>query len=258
MALYEIGDEDKKKKASEKASEKVIVKRQLESSLPIDNKSLFDLAIGVSKKTGVSPELLAANALQEGVNVMAARKKLKTSDEYKAAKIDSKMFPIDGFTYYGLDDFATYAPEVIKKGYLPKDFKYQTFVAENEKGRKVNTAAFRSNEDALIAKSALLKMFKDGVNEYANVANVPLTDETVDYLTMSAYNGGMGNAKIMIDELATGYNPKIYIKEGKTSRKGVHKNIAPRMERMELFKEVRARKEFPLGFNTSLIGSFYK
>lgn len=258
MALYNIGDEDKKKKASEKASERVIVKRQLESSLPIDNKSLFDLAIGVSRKTGVSPDLLAANALQEGVNVMAAKKKLKTSDFYKNSEIDSKSFPVDGFLYYGLDDFSSYAPEMIKKGYLPKDFQFKSYKAKNEKGREVNTAAFRNNEDALVAKSALIKTFKDQVNGYANEIGLPLTKEAEDYLTMSAYNGGMGNAKIMIDELATGYNPKVFIKEGKTSRQGVHKNIAPRMERMEMFRELNKKKMFPLGFNTSLIGSIYK
>jgi hypothetical protein len=257
MALYNIGDKDKKK-AAEKASEKVLIKRQLDSPLPVDNKSLYDLSIAVSKKTGVAPELLGASSLKEGVEVMAARRKLKTSDEYNAAKIDSKMFPIDGFTYYGLDDFSTYAPEAIKKGYLPKDFQYKTFVAENEKGRKVSTAAFRNNEDALIAKSALMKMFKDQVNDYSKVANVPLTDKTIDYLTMSAYNGGMGNAKIMIDELATGYNPEVFMSEGKTSRKGVHKNIAPRMERIELFKEVSKKKNFPLGQEVSLLKNLFK
>lgn len=257
MAIYNVidhGDEDKKKKASEK----VIIKRQFDSVLPVDNKSLFDIAISASKKTGVDADMLAANALQEGLNTMADSKKIKSSNEYRDSKFDKKKYPIDGFLYYGLDNFSSVAPELIKRGYLPSDFDYQPFEAQNENWKTVKTAAFKTNEDALIAKGAFLKLFRDDVRDYAKKIGLPLNKESEDYLTMSAYNGGMGNAKIMIDELATGYNPKVFIKEGKTSRKGVHKNIAPRMERMELFKEVRARKEFPFGFNTSLIGSFYK
>lgn len=257
MALYNLmspGDEGKKKKASEK----VIVKRQFNSMLPIDNKSLFDIAISASNKTGMGADMLAANALQEGLNTMADTKKLKTSNEYRSSKVDSKKYPIDGFLYYGLDNFSSVAPDLIKKGYLPNDFDYSPFEAQNENWKTVKTAAFKSNEDAMIAKGAFLKMFRDDVRNYATKIGLPLNKEAEEYLTMSAYNGGMGNAKIMIDELATGYNPDVFIKGGKTSRQGVHKNVAPRVEKMELFKEERTKKLFPLGFNTSLIGSFKK
>jgi hypothetical protein len=75
---------------------------------------------------------------------------------------------------------------------------------------------------------------------------------------MSAYNGGMGNAKIMIDELSTGYNPEVFIREGKTSRKGVHKNISPRVDKMQTLKELRNKRDFGLGGTASLLESLWQ
>jgi hypothetical protein len=55
----------------------------------------------------------------------------------------------------------------------------------------------------------------------------------MDYFTMSAYNGGMGNARIMLDELKkSGVNQNDFVDKGMTSRQGVHKNIVPRMEKI--------------------------
>lgn len=56
---------------------------------------------------------------------------------------------------------------------------------------------------------------------------------------MAAYNGGFGNAKLMIDELATGkFKQSDYVDKGLTSRKGVHKNIAPRIQKMSWFNQM--------------------
>jgi len=248
MALYNMigpGDDEKKKKASEK----VVIRRMLDKPMRFDNKTADQIIRSAAKKTGVNPDFLAANAFQEGMNkAIISGNKNVPSDE----------FPVDGFLYYGLDTFGSVAPELMAKGYLPKDFKFSNMKAENEKGTSVNSASFKTNEDALVAKGAYLNYFKDQVKSYANKIGVPLTKDAENYLTMSAYNGGMGNAKIMIDELATGYNPEVFIREGKTSRKGVHKNIAPRVDKMETFKELRNKRDFGLGGTASLLESLWQ
>ena len=90
-----------------------------------------------------------------------------------------------------------------------------------------------------MAKAAYLKEFRDQVRGYSEKNKLKLDPKTEEYLTMSAYNGGFGNAKMMIDELATGkFSQSDYISKGLTSRKGVHKNVAPRLEKMEWISQM--------------------
>jgi hypothetical protein len=228
MSLLDVIDP--KKKAQMKASEKVIIKRLLDKKMKYDNKSAKDVILAAAKRTGMDPDFLAANAMQEGMNkaIISENRNVISGD-----------FPVDGFLYYGLDTFGDAAPRLAEKGYIPRDFSYGDLDAENEKGTPVRSASFRTNEDALVAKAAYLRDFRDQVDQYAGKKNVKLEKGMRDYLTMSAYNGGMGNAKIMVDELATGkFNQKDYIDKGMTSRKGIHKNISPRMEKMSWLNEM--------------------
>lgn len=224
MALYNLmsydnggGDKDQ--------AERSYMNKLFNTTLNIDNKKAIDIVKSVAKKTGLSPQFLGANAMQEGFNYAIIK-------QNKSRPF--KDFPVDGFLYYGLDTFSDSADRLKSKGYLPKDFSYKVFQQENEKGRKVNSAAFKTNEDALLAKAAYLKDFQDQVVDYAKRKGINLNPNAKDYFTMSAYNGGMGNAKIMIDELASGnYNQDAFVSTGKTSRQGVHKNIDPRMKKMK-------------------------
>ena len=265
MALFNTIKEDPKKREErlikEKASEKVIVNRMLNTNLKIDNRPASKVISSAAKKVGFDAGLLAGSSLQEGFNQAITDKELSYSEAYDMGNVDKEKFPIDGFYYYGLDTFSDSADNLKKKGYLPKDFKFQNFKAKNENGQMVNTAAFKNNEDALVAKAAYMKDFEDGVKEYANKINLPLNREMTNYLTLGAYNGGLGKAKVMIDELASGSNPDIYIKEGKTSMKGIHKNIAPRLEKMNWYNQSQMISE-PSGgvlpFNSSLMNVYNK
>lgn len=220
MALSNLYIDPKKDKA-----ERFETNRLLKKSMAIDDTAAIDVIKRAAQRAGISPAFLAANAMQEGMN-----KAIADSNEY--APYDD--FPVDGFIYYGLDTFGDAADALKKKGYLPKDFEFAPIKAKNEKKQNINSAAFKSNEDALVAKAAYLRDFQDQVQEYASKKGLKLDTDTREYLTMSAYNGGMGNAKIMVDELASGkYDPKEYIAKGLTSRKGVHKNIEPRIKKMK-------------------------
>jgi len=214
-----ISDKDKK-----------LMAELLSSDVKFDNKKAKDIILSVSKKTGLSPEFISASALQEGMN-LAIRYPDEVSQSYVDAKIDEK-YPIDGFYNYGLDTFGDAYEKLKNKGYLPKDFDYKPYQAVNEKGQKVNTAAFRNNEDALTAKAAYLKDFMDNVKDMAKKKGVELDDRALKYFTVAAYNGGIGSASDMMDEMK-GKKYDDYVKEGSKKRYHVHKSASERMNKMD-------------------------
>lgn len=243
MALYNVL-EDPKKKEAKKASEKVLIRRLLEKPLRYDgNKKAIEVINRVAQKSGLRPSFIAANAMQEGMNLAIQDDSNNELDtEFQDVLPVDKMadqYPINGYLYYGLDTFGDSVQHLKDKGYLDKNFDFAQYETMNEKKQKVRTGAFKSHEDALMAKAAYLREFRDQVREYSDKNKLKLDPKTEDYLTMSAYNGGLGNAKMMIDELATGkFNPADFVSKGLTSRKGVHKNVAPRMEKMDWISQM--------------------
>lgn len=224
--------------AAEDASEKVITNNLLNSRLPIDNKTALEILKTVSAKTGVDMPFLAANALQEGMgNVI--RKGNMPHEDFMLTAGDNEAHPISGYSYYGLDTFGDMANELKSKGYIPSNMDYEEFDIQNEKGDRVKSANFKNNEDALTAKAGFIKNVRDKVRDYAKTKNLKLEDKTEKYLTMSGYNGGMGTAMHMMNELSTGkYNQKDFIEQGLTSKKQVHNNVSPRFRKMEMIDKL--------------------
>ena len=84
-----------------------------------------------------------------------------------------------------------------------------------------------------------MKHIRDEVQDYASKKNVKLEPKTMDYLMMSGFNGGLGNAHMMINELASGkFNQKDYVEKSQTSRKGVDVNIQPRIKKMGIIDKL--------------------
>lgn len=250
MNLKKISDIIQKKanpknKPSQKAldaSEKVIINSMLKrGKLPMDNKTAEDILKRVSQRSNIDMPFLAANAFQEGMNNMINQSSGKSNDEFieNIGHHTGEDYPVNGYEYYGLDTFGSIAPQLIKKGYLPKNFSFDTYNRTNEKKQDITTANFKNNEDALMAKAAFLKHVADNVRDYAAKKNIKLEPKTEQYLTMSGYNGGFGNARIMIDELASGkFSQKDFVEKGLTSRKGIDKNIRPRLKKMEIIDKL--------------------
>jgi hypothetical protein len=243
MALYKMMGEDPKVKAAKKESEKVLVRRLLEQPLRYDgNKKAIEVINRVAQRSGLRPAFIAANAMQEGMNsAIKDDKNMEMNESFAefAGEDIIKKYPVDGFNYYGLDTFGDSVQSLKDKGYLEKDFDFAPYEVSNERGTRVKTGAFKSHEDALMAKAAYLKGFRDQVRDYSAKNKVKINPKTEEYLTMSAYNGGFGNAKMMIDELASGkFDQDEYVSKGLTSRKGVHKNVAPRLDKMDMIAKM--------------------
>jgi len=198
-------------------------------NIAFDDKPISSLIKSASQKIGVSPNLLMSSAWIEGLNKAVADPDT-VSEAYTMSEKNLEGYPVDGFWNYGLDTFGNNYDKL--KQYLPKGFeeRFKVFPAVNEKGEKVKTAAFRTNEDALMAKAAMIKAEQKGVDDYAAKNGITLDDDAKDYFAMAAYNGGFGNAKKMLNEYAKAKDKKAFIEKGLTSVKAVHKNIDKRMK----------------------------
>jgi hypothetical protein len=241
--LLMVGEDDPKKESQMAKEMRILAKR----NLPFDNKSSLDVVRNVAKQTGINPALLYSSAFQEGMN-RAIAKPDEVSIPYDEAQVKGLIpadYPVDAFWNYGIDQFDKYLPTIQKD--LPQGFdqRYKMFPAKNEQGAMVNSVAFKSNEDALLVKGLILKNALSEVDNYAKQKGVILDDTARNYLALAKYNSGSENFPIMFDEISKAKDQKKFISEGQTRRKGVHKNIYPRIENMALADELL--NENPLG-----------
>jgi hypothetical protein len=245
LDLGKIKDKIKKDR-QKKASEKVIMKGMLRDELPIDNANVAELINTVATTTGINPSFLAANMFQEGLTDMIMwnrdkKKAMLNPSSFSADDVNElgeyEDYPIEGYRYYGLDTFGSKYGDLVKKGLLNKDFseKFTTKTVGNEKREEVTTADFKTNKDAMTAKAAMIKDLVGEVDAYASKKGIKLDQRAKDYFVMSAYNGGLGNARKMMNELASSKaTPSEFISKGMTSLKQIHKNVMPRFDKMEM------------------------
>lgn len=193
----------------------------------------------VAKLSGVNPAMLMSSSYVEGYNGYIAG--TFTSSPYYTKGLkeqDRRKYQFDGFAFGGLDMVGERIDKLKKKGYIPQDFDYKEFKAVNEKGGTVLAGAFQNPKDALIMKAAILKDEQDNINDYVQKKKAAINPEHMDYFTMAAYNGGIGNAREMIDEYLAAEDKDKFISEGMTKKKQIHRNIAQRTELYGVASEV--------------------
>ena len=212
-------------------------------NLPFDNKTPLDLVRASAKQTGIDPSFLYSSAFSEGMNKAIAHPD-EVSDAYINAKVAGD-YPVDAFYNYGVDKFAEYLPKIQK--YLPQGFEksYQVYNAKNEIGEDIQTAAFRTNQDALTAKAAIMMDTLAETDAYAKEKGIELDDNSRKYFALARYNALPKTFQHMMDEYAKATDKKAFIEKGQTSHKKVHSNIYPRIENMTIANELL--NENPLG-----------
>lgn len=134
--------------------------------------------------------------------------------------------------------------DLVDKAYFGSGKDRQSAIDEINKRLKAKgiepnqTVAFKNADDMILAKGAYLRDLQDQTQEYANKQGITPSREELDYLTMSAYNGGPGAMRELVDQIKAG-EKEITKKGGK--RQQVHKHIAKRMGYMgymsDLFSE---------------------
>lgn len=226
---------------AKKATDRAIMRKIFRDKFPTDETGVYETIKSVASQTGLDPAFLAANSYEEGMSNILIHKQKGTWEG-----LGDEEYPVSGYAFYGLDTFGEKYKNLMKKGYIPSDFENR-FLKDpkvNEKGQEVMSAEFKTNRDALIAKSAMIRDIGDSVDEYAKKNGIKLEPRAKNYFIMSAYNGGFGNAKIMMDEMKkSNVSQSEFIDKGLTTRKGVHKNISRRMETIDVINDMISKNE---------------
>lgn len=190
--------------------------------------SINQVVKDVAKKQGLRPELLYSSAMEEGM------RRVFPWQGNPGGGSGDKDFPIDGYVNFGLDTFSDQYEGLVKKGYLDKEFqqRFKPTQQVNEKGEKVNSAYFKDVDDAILAKSAMIRAASDELNDYASKNKIELSPKAKEFFTLVAYNAGSGNAQKML----ASYNQGGYLKDDKFLEKqptsswtGPYQNVMKRL-----------------------------
>lgn len=169
----------------------------------------------VAKEYGLDPSLLYSSAMEEGMSELFKDKSgldtkhRKPGDFGYMGDYGDKEYPINGANSLGLPDFANRFHELVEGGYLPKDFsnKFRGKAKSGEFGEN----NFKTLDDALKAKAALMKYGEDYVDKLAKKDGVTLSAKQKDFFTLAWFNGGEGAVLKRIPE----YAKKGYLKDDK-------------------------------------------
>jgi hypothetical protein len=164
-----------------------------------DSLTAKQASVKAAQRLGIDAPVLYASAMEEGMSG-TFKKGYEGESPYNSSSYPD--FPISGFATFGLDNFSSYYDALKKKGYLPADFdkKFKRTVMTNEKGQPTQSADFRSVEDALEAKAALVKLSEDDLLDYAKKNKIELSPKAKQFFTLISYNAGPGNAQKMLQD----------------------------------------------------------
>lgn len=170
----------------------------------LGNDTSKNMAVAASKSTGLDPALVYASSLVEGAAAMYPNK------EGKASYGNDPDYPVQG-SAFGLNQFYDRVPEMIKKGYLPKDFDTKKYVPTEEEISKnpnvtKNSGLFKNFQDAMTAHAARLKLDYDEIEDYAKEKDIKLSPQARDFFSLAHFNSGLG--KQMLDK----YNKNGWLK----------------------------------------------
>jgi len=193
---------------------------KLDTEFQSSQGNVRDAVYSAARQNKLNPALLYSSAMEEGMSGSVDKKASGNASEayvdwVSKNKDKAADYPVDGFYNYGLDTFAGNAKDLEKEGYLPKGFSnnFTTFDAstknESSSGMDLKAPAFKTDADALMAKSAMMRQSQDQLAAYTKQSGVKLTPKQQDFFLLANYNGGEGNMQKMIKS----YQDKGYLKD---------------------------------------------
>ncbi len=206
--------------------------------------SAKNIALNTFGKLGIDPALGYASSMEEGMSGEFAGK----DGNYKYEQRGTKEFPVEGSAIYGLDNFVSRFPELVKKGYLPASFKDKfTPYHSPDPGETQDSALYKTADDALAAKAAFLKSNYDEAGELAKKNKVTLSPRAKDFFALVNYNAGTGTGAKMLKDYADNglLKDDAFLKNRPTVGKGlkessykqVYENVINRLKMADLLKK---------------------
>ena len=187
----------------------------LDKKFPNAKNTVRQSIYAASKRTGIDPGLLYTSAMEEGMKLALTGQDSGTRRagyvEYqKSNPKGAKEYPIDGGYYYGLNTFSDKYGRTIKPSDLPRGFKYAPYDQKGADGTKAFTsAAFRSHDDAISAKAAMMKQVQGAMTYRLKENKLDLSPEARKFFDMVGYN--MGEDKTI--DMIKSYQQKGYLKD---------------------------------------------
>lgn len=195
-------------------------------------------ALQEAAKHGLDPALLYSSTMEEGANGYYPDAK----GDINSGEGTSDKYPVSGFGNYGVDNFHTDFKEMVKKGYLSKDFDYEKSPHKNENGDDVQSANFKNTEDAMKAKAAYLHLYRDHLDDYTKTNNITLSPVARQFFTLIGFNGGDGTAHKLLKYyqahgLLDGDKFLQHPPDEDVDPGGAFKHVLPRLQMANLLKK---------------------
>lgn len=168
-----------------------------------------NIAIKAASPYGIDPALLHASAMEEGASGLYKdlngkdTKGRKPGDFGYQDYYGDKQFPINGGQSFGFQTFSERFPDLVKKGYLSKDFENQFRGSKPAQGADAAVSSpnnFKTAEGAMQAKAAMLKYHYDDTDSYAKARGIKLSPKARDFFALAEYNGGEGTGHQMMND----------------------------------------------------------
>src|ERR1700743_1341697 len=211
------------------------------------------VATKAAKEYGIDPALLYSSFMEEGGSGLFKNKDGTDTRGRKPGEYGyqgfygDKEFPINGNESLGMPNFNQVFPDLVAKGYLPKDFKSKFRGKDGE----FSGNDFKTLDDGLKDKAAWMKMSYDEVDKYAKDKGITLSKNAKDFFALADFNSGENFKKIL-----KRYNDEGLLKDDKFLNEHPHKNeqieakddvwahIAPRVK---MAQNLKKEKQFDDG-----------
>ena len=181
--------------------------------------TMKNISVKAAKEYGLDPALLYSSAMEEGASGLFKDKSGQDTKHRKPGEAGyedyygDKEYPISGGNSFGFQTFNQRFPDLVKGGYLPKDFasKFRNKDATIQEGKVESANDFKSVDDAMKAKAAMMKFGEDKVKDFAKEHDIKLSGKAKDFFTLAWFNGGEWGFEHRMKE----YNEKGYLKGDK-------------------------------------------
>lgn len=178
--------------------------------------TMKNISVKTAKQYGIDPALLYSSAMEEGASGLFKDKSGLDTKHRKPGEAGyednygDKQYPINGGQSFGFQTFNQRFPDLVQKGLLPKSFeeKFRKKDGSISEGKVEAANDFKTVEDAMQAKGAMMKYGENYVEDFAKKHNIKLSDEAKEFFTLAWFNGGEGGVNRMVD-----YDKKGYLKD---------------------------------------------